>query len=223
MSAARELTLFDLDHTLIPFDSGLNWARFWVAQGVIAAQAAEAYLAQCRAYVEGRVDIGALHRLAVATLTRFELDEAAGLQARFGAAIAGEIPPAASVLVARHRQAGDLCAIVTTTNELVAQPFARVLGVEALIATRLEVDGQAYSGRIAGLPCHGEEKIRRVESWLAEQGLGWQAFASTRFYSDAYSDLPLLEQVDEPVVVQPDARLRPHALKKGWRIIEKLL
>lgn len=222
MSNARELTLFDLDHTLIPFDSGLHWARFGVEQGVFDARVAETYLAQCCAYVEGRVDIGALHRLAVATLTCFDLDEAAGLQARFVRAIVGDIPAAASALVARHRQAGDLCAIVTTTNELVAQPFAQVLGVDALLATRLVVDSDAYPGAIDGLPCHGEEKIQRVETWLSGQGLGWQDFATTRFYSDSFSDLPLLERVDEPIVVRPDARLRAHALAHAWQIIDAL-
>lgn len=223
MSAARELTLFDLDHTLIPFDSGLHWACFWVAQGVLEPQVAEAYLAQCQAYVEGRVSIEALHRLAVATLARFGVQEGTALQARFGAAIAGVIPSAARMLVERHRQAGALCAIVTTTNELIAQPFARAFGVDALLATRIIVEGDAYAGAIAGLPCHGDEKIRRVEDWLSSQGLDWQDFAATRFYSDAFSDLPLLERVAEPIVVRPDARLRAHALAHGWQVIEVLV
>lgn len=222
MSAARELTLFDLDHTLIPFDSGLHWARFWVAQGVFEPQVAEAYLAQCQAYVEGRVGIAALHSLAVATLTRFGVEEAAALQTRFGAAIADQIPLAARLLVDRHRQAGDLCAIVTTTNELVARPFACALGVDALLATRIVVEGDTYAGAIAGRPCHGDEKIRRVEGWLSCQGLDWQDFATTRFYSDAFSDLPLLERVTEPIVVRPDARLQAHALAHGWQIIATL-
>ena len=33
-----KLALFDLDHTLIPFDSGMAWTRFLVARGVLPAQ-----------------------------------------------------------------------------------------------------------------------------------------------------------------------------------------
>ena len=61
---ADTLALFDLDFTLIPFDSGLRWARFMVGEGVLAPGTDEAYLNVCRGYVAGQVGIDALHRFA---------------------------------------------------------------------------------------------------------------------------------------------------------------
>jgi phosphoserine phosphatase len=48
------------------------------------------------------------------------------------------------------------------------------------------------------------------------------AFERTWFYSDSLNDLPLLDAVSDPVAVRPDARLRQHALRAGWRIVEPI-
>ena len=48
-------------------------------------------------------------------------------------------------------------------------------------------------------------------------------FRQRVFYSDSSSDLPLLEWVDAPTVVRPDASLRAHAEARGWPIIERLV
>jgi phosphoserine phosphatase len=38
------------------------------------------------------------------------------------------------------------------------------------------------------------------------------------FYTDSITDLPLLEAVGQPIVVNPDARLRRVAKRRGWPI-----
>ena len=47
------LALFDLDHTLIPFDSGMAWTRFLVREGALDAQAEARYLDFCHQSVAG--------------------------------------------------------------------------------------------------------------------------------------------------------------------------
>jgi phosphoserine phosphatase len=66
-----KLALFDLDHTLIPFDSGMAWTRFLVARGVLPADAETVYLGYCQQYVDGTLDIRELHRVSVAPLASF--------------------------------------------------------------------------------------------------------------------------------------------------------
>ena len=39
------------------------------------------------------------------------------------------------------------------------------------------------------------------------------------FYSDSHNDLPLLELVDEPIAVDPDAQLEARAIAKGWPVL----
>jgi HAD superfamily phosphoserine phosphatase-like hydrolase len=122
-------------------------------------------------------------------------------------------------LVDRHLQAGDLCALVTATNEFVTAPIAREFGLMHLVATGIEsVDGR-YTGRPRGTPAFREGKIVCTEGWLAELGLNWGAFEQSWFYSDSANDLPLLSRVSHPVATNPDTRLERVAIERGWSLL----
>ncbi|WP_218508646.1 HAD family hydrolase [Variovorax sp. dw_308] len=222
------LALFDLDHTLIPFDSGTAWIRFLMRHGRLPADAEERHLAFCRLYVAGTLDIHAMHRSNMQPLLPVPRATLAQWQREFEVDIAPRIPASSLAVVERHRANGDLCAIVTATTELIAWPIARLFGIDELVATRpATVDGlpdAAFTGEIDGEPCFRHHKVSRVTEWLARRppGLGNRLadFAQSWFYSDAMSDLPLLAAVSHPVAVSPDDRLRAHALRAGWPILD---
>jgi HAD superfamily hydrolase (TIGR01490 family) len=215
------LALFDLDHTLIPFDSGMAWTRHLIALGALDAEAEQRYLGYCHQYVAGTLDIHAMHRAVVAPLAVFEPAQLQAWREDFARRMAGRLSPAMHAAVARHRAQGDLCAIVTATSRLVAEPFAQACGIEHLVATEPAMAGGRPVGDIEGLPCYREHKVTRVAAWLA--GLGMppldQAEASW-FYSDSVSDLPLLQCVTHPVAVRPDDRLRELCRGRGWPVMD---
>ena len=222
------LALFDLDHTLIPFDSGMAWTRFLIERGVLPAEAEETYLGYCRQYVAGTLDIHSMHCASVAPLARYPRALLTGWTSEFEAAMRVRAPADMRELVHRHLNAGDLCAVVTATTRFIAEPCARAFGLVHVVATEAAtVDGTpngALTGEIEGLPCFREHKVTRVQQWLAQQRPSGQrdlgAFERSWFYSDSTSDLPLLNAVSDPVAVRPDERLRQHALQAGWRILE---
>ena len=72
-------------------------------------------------------------------------------------------------------------------------------------------------GKVLGVPCYKEGKITRFQAWLAQQT---DQFDDIYFYSDSHNDLPLLKQVNQPVVVNPDAILADYATKAGWPIVD---
>jgi HAD superfamily hydrolase (TIGR01490 family) len=221
------LALFDLDHTLIPFDSGLAWTRFLVAHGgVLPAGFDEHYLDHCRRYAAGTLSIEALHRLAVAPLGPYPRSDLAGWVDHFEREMAGQIPPASLDLVDRHRGAGDLCVLVTATTRFIAEPFGRLFGIAHVLATEAAtVDcrpDSVMTGEIDGMPCHGRHKLERVTQWLDASGMRLADFEQSWFYSDACGDLPLLEAVSHPVAMHPEPRLLAHALRRGWRIVKAL-
>jgi phosphoserine phosphatase len=72
---------------------------------------------------------------------------------------------------------------------------------------------------VVGVPCFREGKVARLESWLAQQGWGWESFSDSYFYSDSLNDLPLLKKVRYPVAVDPDETLRSYAEQHGWPIL----
>jgi HAD superfamily phosphoserine phosphatase-like hydrolase len=119
-------------------------------------------------------------------------------------------------LVAQHADA--VTAIVTATNSFVTAPIAAALGVPNLIATDIDEEDGVYLCRARGTPCFEEGKIARVNEWLAARGRRLEDYESW-FYSDSRNDLPLLERVDHPVAVDPDAVLRAEAARRGWPIM----
>jgi HAD superfamily hydrolase (TIGR01490 family) len=213
------LALFDLDHTLIPFDSGMAWTRFLVGRGHLPADAEARYLAFCHQYVAGTLDIHAMHRANIAPLAQHAAGELLQWLDDFEQHIAPQVPASRRALVQRHLDAGDLCAIVTATTRLIAEPLARQFGPVHLLATEAALEDGRLTGEIAGEPCFREFKPGRVRSWLAQQGLRLETFEESHFYSDSASDLPLLTSVTHPVAVDPDARLLAHAQAAGWPVL----
>lgn len=222
MSDAPRLALFDLDHTLIPFDSSMCWIRFLIAAGELEPGFDERYLEHCRRYVRGKLDAAALHRVALETLTGRSVEAVRDLQAQFAQTVEALLPGPARQLVAGHRAAGELCCIVTATTRVVAAPFAEVFGVEHLVASEAEVRDARFTGAVQGALCHAAAKVDRITAWLSERGLRWNQLAHTSFYSDSASDLPLLECVAEAVAVRPDPALLAAARSRRWRIIDSL-
>ena len=228
-----KLALFDLDHTLLPFDSGMAWTLFLVERGRLPADAEETYLDYCRQYVAGTLDIHAMHQASVAPLASVPRARLLQWTDEFEQALRPRVPAEMKALVQRHLDAGDLCALVTATTRFIADPCARLFGIPNVVATEaVTVDGTpagALTGAIDGLPCFREHKVTRVLQWLSrreEQGRDragaarLSAFEQSWFYSDSASDLPLLRAVTNPVAVRPDARLREVALDAGWPILE---
>ena len=87
-----QLALFDLDHTLIPFDSGMAWTEWLAAQGVLPADAPQRHLNLCREYVAGRQDIRGLHRATAGPISHLEPAELARLAQGFAAAMSPRLP-----------------------------------------------------------------------------------------------------------------------------------
>lgn len=216
------LTLFDLDHTLLPLDSDHAWGQFTVKLGWRdEADFGRANDRFYQAYKDGTLDIHEYVRFATDAVRERGLAQAQAAHERFMAeVIRPAITDQARALVRSHQAAGDTVIIVTATNEFVTRPIARAFGVDELIAIDLATtpDG-AITGDIRGIPSFREGKVARVEQWLADRGLRWPDLQHTTFYSDSPNDLPLLEKVHEPVATNPDERLGALARERGWRIL----
>jgi HAD superfamily hydrolase (TIGR01490 family) len=216
------LALFDLDGTLIPGDSDHAFGEFMITLGWVDADLHrrrndEFY----RQYLAGTLDIDAYVAFSTqAWRRRPPTDQQAASRRFIDEVIRPQMQPAAFDLLQRHRDAGDLIAIVTATNEFVTRPIAEAFGVEHLLAVDLERDASgAATGRVAGVPSFREGKITRVHQWLAGLGHTLDSFEHCVFYSDSTNDLPLLEIVSEPVATNPSPALEAIARERGWRIL----
>ena len=220
MSSAR-LALFDLDGTLLAGDTDVLWCAHLIEEGVLDREmfgAANRDVAD--RYARGAISAEEFAGFYAATLGGRSAAAWAPLRDRFvRAAIEPRIGSAARALVAQHRAAGDRLVLTTATNRFLVAPIAASLGIGELIATELEVVNGDFSGRTVGVINMRKGKVERIATWLDEHGIARAALADATFYSDSINDLPLLEAIGTPVVVNPDPRLLEEATQRGWRIV----
>ncbi|MYM41960.1 HAD family hydrolase [Duganella qianjiadongensis] len=217
------LALFDLDHTLLPIDSDYEWGQFLVRIGAVdAAEFArrnDAFFAQ---YQAGTLDPVEYLEFSLGTLASFPRERLAAMQEQYmQEVVLPAIRPSALALLQKHRDAGDLLAIVTATNQFVTRPIAKALGVEHLIAAVPETDSAGnLTGKLLGTPTQGAGKVTHTKAWLANMGKQLEDFGKVHFYSDSHNDLPLMSIVSHPVATNPNAKLKQHAAEHGWPHID---
>ena len=218
----KHLTLFDLDHTLLPIDSDQSWGRFttqvgWTSKEDFLVKNEACYQDYCR----GELDIHASVRCATQTIRDKGATLSNAMRERFiQEVIAPQIKPQALSLVSEHQARGEEVVIITATNEWVTRPIADLFGVKELIALQLSRDPSGWiTGEIEGTPTLGAGKLTRLQQWLTERGSSLSDFKTT-FYSDSINDAPLLGAVNFPVATNPDDALRALATQNGWPILE---
>jgi HAD superfamily hydrolase (TIGR01490 family) len=209
------LAIFDLDNTLIAGDSDHLWGEYLCTRGIVDEQRFrkdnERFYAD---YQRGELDINAYLAFALAPLVERSPESIAPLQQEFlRDCIAPIMLPAAATLLEQHRSLGHRLLIITATNEVVTAPIARELGVNELLGCAVEVRDGRFTGKATGTLTYREGKVRRLYEWLEDQA---ENLEGAWFYSDSHNDLPLLEVVDNPVIVDPDPRLAEIGASRGW-------
>jgi len=212
------LALFDLDNTLLDGDSDYLWGCFLVEHGIVDG---EFYASENQRfynqYLEGSLDIFEFLRFQLKPLAAHSCLQLEQWREKY---LTEKIDPIllakARDLLDRHRSMGDELLIITATNRFITEPIARRYGVPHLLATEPEIVNGEYTGGVTGTPCFQAGKVERLHAWLQQNH---QILDGSWFYSDSHNDLPLLEQVDHPVAVDPDEKLKSHARRLGWPII----
>jgi HAD superfamily hydrolase (TIGR01490 family) len=209
--------LFDMDRTLVRKQTASLFIRYLRARGAATWHDSALALWWLAQYTMGVVDAP---RVAARAVLRFAGTDETVLAARcddwFRRDVEAHVSDKGRRAVAAHQARGDVVAIVTGTNAYFARPLARRLGIDHVVASELEVgrDGR-FTGRLVEPLCYGQGKVAR--SRLLADRLGFRIDEAT-FYSDSYTDLPLLEAVRTAVAVNPDLRLSTVARRRGWRV-----
>ena len=217
------LALFDLDNTILAGDSDHAWGEFLIEHGLVDPASHRAINdAHYQSYLAGTLDIHEYVRFTISPVSSFSEEDRNRLHEIFmERSIRPMILPKSRALIESHRTRGDICIIITATNDFIAAPIAKRLGVSTLLATELEtVDGK-LTGKIRGEPCYQKGKVRKLSLWIEQELCCGRSFelSSAVFYTDSINDLPLMELVSEPVAVDPDDSLKREAQARQWKVI----
>lgn len=207
---------FDMDKTLVPVNTGELYARWRFRRGESGLGDVLRVGWWSVQYTFGLVDADAVSRYAARTLEgRDERAFADECREWYAAMVRPHLTDHARREVDRRRQDGYLLAVLTGSSPYAAGPLAEDLGIDHVISSRLEVVGGCFTGEVESPLCYGPGKVARALDWSARHAVD---LAASAFYTDSLSDLPMLERVGEPRIVNPDPRLRALARSRGWPI-----
>ncbi len=216
--AQPALYFFDMDNTLIANDCDVSWIEFLVRHKLAPGDSLQKANAFYEQYKAGQLDLDAFFRFQLGAFTGNTPEQMAALADRhFEEMVRHTIYEKARRLVGDALASGRPVALLTATNDVLAAPFARELRIPHLLATRLELDGGRYTGRISGPYCGGEGKIGFAETFCRSRAT---ALAEAAYYGDSITDVPLLERVGFPHAVNPAPALRSEAEDHGWPVLE---
>ena len=222
-----KLAIFDLDGTLLPIDAGHQWVHFL---GEVCGEDLSREVARqdqfAVEYKEGRFDVAAFMDFHMGILARFaRVDLDRWMQRFILDVVSPNVTPAARALVKEVKDAGFEVVLATGTQAFVSEPIAKLFGIDALLATRPEVDEDGeMTGHHVGGYCFSTHKITQIEGFLHKKGLRTEDLQEIVFYTDSMNDLPLLEFVHSAngrvVATNPDPQLKEQAQTRGWSIVE---
>ena len=210
------VALFDMDRTLVRTDTATLYVRYQRRIGEAGLRDVAKVAWWMLQYTFGVIDAEAIAKSVAAGYAG--QSEAAMIEKCldwYRTDVVPQVCDAARRAVAAHHAAGRITAIVTGATRYAAEPLAAELGIPHVLCTRLEVDNGAFTGKVIPPMCYGIGKIELTRALATRVGFTLDEAA---FYSDSITDLPLLEHVGCPVVVNPDARLRRIAKQRGWPI-----
>lgn len=213
------LAIFDLDHTLLDGDSDYLWGEYMVENRIVDAQA---YRARNRVFYEdyrrGALDNDQYLAFSLEPLTHYTIEKLYDWRKDYIENwIKPIIAPGARSLLDKHRAQQHELLIISATNLFITEPIAQLLGVSTILSTEPEIIDNRYTGRYLGIPTYKEGKVTVLHLWLERSAHNLQG---SYFYSDSINDLALLEQVDNPITVNPDDELKVIATERGWKIID---
>jgi HAD superfamily hydrolase (TIGR01490 family) len=210
------LTIFDLDNTLLAGDSDRAWGQYIVDKKVVS----EDFLSESERfynnYYDGDLDIHRFLDFCLQPLMQNNWNDLLELRKGF---IEDKIKP---MMLDKAIEKVLLCKskgpviIATATNSFVTRPIADLFGIDNLIATEFVIKDNKFTGEVDGVPCFREGKVQKVESWINKNNY---SFTDATFYSDSFNDLPLLEKVKTAIVVDGDDKLIEMAKHNEWQCI----
>ena len=211
-----ELAIFDMDHTVLSIDSDHSWKYFLADEGF-------APLAH-RDEADRFLDLYHKGRTPINEFIEFQLSEFAGrsiteirtiADKHFEQRVRKLIYLQARNVIDKFNHDEIDTILLTGTNRIIANPIAKSLDVSRLIATEPEIEDGYFTGRIDGPFLMKEVKFKSAKDLCSERNIDLDRVT---YFADSITDVPLLEKVGYPVVINPRKDMLSIAKANQWQI-----
>ncbi|MGW5050604.1 HAD family hydrolase [Actinokineospora sp. NPDC004072] len=215
----RIAAFFDLDKTVIARSSALAFSRPFFQGGLINRRGVLKSAYAQFVFAASGADADQVERMRAhltALCTGWDVEQVRAIVEETLHDIVDPLVYAeAAELVAEHRAQGHDVVVVSASGAEIVDPIGRMIGATHSVGTQMvAVDGR-YTGEIA-FYCYGENKAAAMRELAEAHGYD---LAACHAYSDSSTDLPMLEAVGHPSVVNPDRALRRIAAERGWPVL----
>lgn len=216
---AVRLAFFDLDKTMLATNSGALWVKRELELGHLSRWQAFQAAAWMVRYHLGFAKMESALERAIRMLTGIPEQSLIDRTREFYDAVVKTLyRPGALRALGEHRAKGDRLVLLTSSSGYMADLVSRDIGLDHVLCNRFEVGADGLcTGRPLGNVCFGPGKLTHALSYASSVGA---QLSEATFYTDSYSDLPVLLAVGHPVAVNPDQRLRREALRRGWPTVD---
>lgn len=219
------IAIFDLDETLIHGDCVTLWCPWLCEQGLV--QDVDAFLQEeirlMDAYKAKTLDQQDCMNHVFAPIVHLQINEVQALVAQFvRVKILPTVYQAGLRLIQEHYDNSDDVIIISASPRIFVEEIARTcFNVDKFFGIEVAEENGYHTGEIQGLIPYQAGKVSVFKDYLDQHNIAIEtALQHSYFYSDSSNDLPLLEIVAYPNVVNPDASLRAVAEDKDWPILE---
>ena len=134
----------------------------------------------------------------------------------FQTIVAPRIQPGAIKALEHHRQLGHPLVLLSTTSSFQGQEAIKSWKLDVSLTNEFPLKAGRLTGTIKRPFCYGQGKVTKAKTWAAENNIDLK---KSYFYSDSFSDLPMLEAVGHPRVVNPDPKLKKTASTRSWDVL----
>ena len=210
------IAFFDLDRTLLECNSATLWVKRQVREGHMSRWSAAKMGAMIGLYQLGFGHVDDTVKQAIMALKgEAESDIRARTVAFWHEEVAHRVRPGAAAVLDSHRALGEPLVLLTGSSTYMSELVIEALRLDGTLCTRFAVEDGCFTGE--GELCYGEAKLTAAKAFLADKPI---ALEDCAFYTDSYTDLPVMDVVGRPVAVHPDPRLMRHARRAGWEIAD---
>lgn len=212
----RKLVFFDLDQTLLSYNSAFAWMIRELRGGHISTWQALVGCWWYLLYALGLTQLDdALRKASMIARGRDAEETRARVRAFWEDEVSRRLRRQCYEVIEAHRRQGHELALLTAGSDYLSEHVALHCGIPHVLSNRLEVKDNRFTGALQEPLCFGQGKLHHARR-LARR-LGYQ-LEDCVFYTDSYSDFPAMEAMGEAVAVHPDLRLARAARHRGWEI-----
>ena len=216
--ATKTAAFFDFDETLIADNSAKLWLKhLWRTDQIGPLKVARSLFWLLR-YKLAVIDMNDISRFALKDLEGIDEQRLREeVHQWYREHVRPRFYTQAIELVEHHRNLGHTLVLLTAASPYISECVVADLKLHETLCTRIEVAEGLFTGRPVEPLCYGEGKVFWAEQLANKLQI---SLGQSYFYTDSFTDLPMLKQVGNPVATNPDPRLRRFATRHNITVLD---